>query len=67
MATTIRIIRDEVDYAVAMTAYEAYFNNEPAAGSEDGDRFETLGLLLAKYEEDHPTPESQSKRSRANF
>ena len=55
MATTISIIRDEIDYATAMIAYEAYFNNEPAAGSEDGDRFEMLGLLLAKYEEQRPT------------
>jgi antitoxin component HigA of HigAB toxin-antitoxin module len=56
MDTTISIIRDEIDYATALIAYEAYFNNEPATGSEDGDRFEMLGLLLAKYEEQRPTP-----------
>lgn len=54
MANKISIIRDEAGYATAMAEFEAYFDNEPEAGSEDGDRFERLGLLLAKYEEEHP-------------
>jgi antitoxin component HigA of HigAB toxin-antitoxin module len=59
MASKISIIRDEAGYAAAMAEYEAFFNNEPALGSEDGDRFELLGLLLAKYEEDHfPMPKT---------
>ena len=53
----ISIIRDEAGYAEAVAEFEAYFDNEPAAGSDDGDRFELLGLLLAKYEEEHfPLP-----------
>jgi HTH-type transcriptional regulator/antitoxin HigA len=57
MAQTISIIRDEAGYAAAMAEFEAYFDNEPALGSEDGDRFELLGLLLAKYEEEQfPMP-----------
>lgn len=49
----IHILRDEADYQAALQAYEAFFDDEPAPGSEAGDRFELLGLLLAKYEEDH--------------
>ncbi len=53
----IHILRDEADYQAAKAAYEAYFDDEPEPGSEAGDRFELLGLLLAKYEEDHfPMP-----------
>ncbi|MBO9558880.1 MAG: helix-turn-helix domain-containing protein [Caulobacter sp.] len=53
----IGIIRDEIGYREALAAYEAFFDHEPEAGSDDGDRFELLGLLLAKYEEEHfPMP-----------
>ena len=51
------IIRDEAGYARALAAFEVYFDNEPSIGSEDSDRFELLGLLLAKYEEERfPMP-----------
>lgn len=57
MATDIKIIRDEAGYLSALAEYEAFFDHEPVAGSDDGDRFELLGLLLAKYEEDRtPMP-----------
>jgi len=49
----IHILRDEADYQAALTAYEAFFDNEPEPGSDGADRFELLGLLLAKYEEDN--------------
>jgi HTH-type transcriptional regulator/antitoxin HigA len=59
MAQTISIIRDEAGYAAALAEFEACFDHEPAPGSEDGDRFELLGLLLAKYEEEHfPMPKT---------
>ncbi len=59
MATMISIIRDEAGYAEALAKFETYFDNEPEAGSDAGDRFELLGLLLAKYEEEHfPMPRS---------
>lgn len=48
----IGIIRSDVDYEAAMTEFEGYFDNEPAAGSPEADRFELLGLVLSKYEED---------------
>jgi antitoxin component HigA of HigAB toxin-antitoxin module len=50
--TKISIIRDEAGYTEALAAFEAYFDNEPEVGSDDGDRFELLGLHLAKYEEE---------------
>ena len=50
--TKIGIIRNEVGYAEALAEFETYFDNEPEAGSDAGDRFELLGLLLAKYEEE---------------
>lgn len=57
MANDIKIIRDEAGYRSALATFEAFFDNEPEAGSDDGDRFELLGLLLAKYEEEHfPMP-----------
>lgn len=57
MAPDIKIIRDEAGYHSALAEFEAFFDNEPEAGSDGGDRFELLGLLLAKYEEDHfPMP-----------
>jgi HTH-type transcriptional regulator / antitoxin HigA len=49
----IHILRDEADYQRALADYEAFFDDEPAPGSEAGDRFELLGLVLAKYEEEH--------------
>lgn len=59
MASGISIIRDEAGYAAAMADYEAIFDDDPEIGSEAGDRFELLGLLLAKYEEDHfPMPKT---------
>ena len=57
MVQKISIIHDEAGYAAALAEYESYFDYEPEIGSEGADRFELLGLLLAKYEEDHfPMP-----------
>ena len=53
MAIEIKIIRDEAGYVAALAAFEAFFDHEPESGTEDADRFELLGLLLAKYEEEH--------------
>lgn len=59
MASQISIIRDEAGYAAALAEYGAFFDNEPEAGSEAANRFELLGLLLAKYEEDQfPMPKT---------
>ena len=36
-----------------MVEFESYFDNEPAPGSAEADRFELLGLVLSKYEGEH--------------
>lgn len=51
--TTLRPLRSEADFDAALGEYESYFNNEPKPDTEAAYRFEVLGLLLAKYEEDH--------------
>ena len=59
MSFNVHILRDEADYQAALAAYERYFDDEPAAGSEAADHFMLLGLLLARYEEEHhPLPDS---------
>lgn len=57
MAIDIKIIRDEAGYQSALAEFETFFDKEPEVGSDEGDRFELLGLLLAKYEEERfPMP-----------
>jgi len=53
----IRVLHTEAEYEAALTEYEAYFDKEPAEGSPEADRFELLGLVIAKYEDEHlPMP-----------
>ncbi|EZP46688.1 putative transcription regulator containing HTH domain protein [Stenotrophomonas sp. RIT309] len=49
----IRPVRTEVDYQNALRELEAYFENEPALDSEEGDRFEILATLVEAYEAKH--------------
>jgi len=49
----IRPVRTEVDYQNALRELEAYFENEPALDSEEGDRFEILATLVEAYEARH--------------
>jgi len=49
----IRPVRTEVDYQSALRELEAYFGNEPALDSEEGDRFEILATLVEAYEAKH--------------
>ncbi|KQW72217.1 hypothetical protein ASE17_04950 [Phenylobacterium sp. Root77] len=53
LATPLRPIRDESEFEAALREYESYFDNEPQPDTEEAYRFEVLGLLLAKYEQDH--------------
>jgi len=46
----IRPIRTEDDYKAALREVSAYFDNEPAPGTLDGDRFEILLTLIESYE-----------------
>ncbi len=50
---TLHLIRDQATYDAYLAEYETYFDSEPAPGSDAADRFELLGLLLSRYEEDH--------------
>ncbi|HXU99862.1 MAG TPA: transcriptional regulator [Caulobacteraceae bacterium] len=52
MDNEIHIIRNDAEYDGAMAEYEAYFDAEPARGTREAERFELLGLLLARYEEE---------------
>ena len=52
-------IHDEAEYRAALTEFESYFDDEPAPGTIEADRFEALGLALARYEhEHHPMPDA---------
>jgi HTH-type transcriptional regulator/antitoxin HigA len=49
----IRPIKSEEDYKAALREVSTYFDNEPAPGSAEGDRFEVLITLLESYEAKH--------------
>ena len=49
----IRPIRTKKDYKAALRDLSAYFDNEPAPGTEEGDRFEILATLVEAYEARH--------------
>jgi HTH-type transcriptional regulator / antitoxin HigA len=49
----IRPIHDEAEYDAALREVQQYFDNEPARGSPEGDRFEILLALIAAYEQKH--------------
>ncbi|MBA4001648.1 MAG: hypothetical protein C0461_13760 [Brevundimonas sp.] len=40
----------EADYQAVLKEYEAFFDNEPQLGSEEGEYFQHLGAALARYE-----------------
>ena len=52
----VRAIHNDADYAWAMQEVRQYFDNEPAPGSADGDRFEILLQLIKGYEDKFPIP-----------
>lgn len=49
----IRPIHTEADYKAALRDVSGYFDNEPAPGTEDADRFEILLTLIEAYEAKH--------------
>lgn len=46
----IRPIRNDEDLAWALKEIEPYFDNQPAFGSAEGDRFDVLAALIEAYE-----------------
>ncbi|GAC1335916.1 MAG: type II toxin-antitoxin system HigA family antitoxin [Beijerinckiaceae bacterium] len=49
----IRPIRNEADYEWALREIIPYFDNQPEAGSPNGDRFDVLATLIEAYEARH--------------
>ena len=49
----LRPLRTEEDYQGALREVSAYFDDEPAPGTPDGDRFEILLTLVEAYEAKH--------------
>lgn len=49
----IRPIRTPADYEAALKETSKYFDNEPAPGTPDGDRFEILLTLIQAWEARH--------------
>jgi HTH-type transcriptional regulator/antitoxin HigA len=53
IAMEIRPLRTEADYKAALEAVAPYFDLEPEPGSEEGDRFEILLMVIEAYEAKH--------------
>jgi HTH-type transcriptional regulator/antitoxin HigA len=49
----IRPIKTEDDYEWALAEIEVYFDDEPAVGTADGNRFDVLATLIEAYERAH--------------
>lgn len=49
----VKPIRTEADYRWALDEIEQYFDNEPARGTPEADRFEVLADLIEAYESRH--------------
>ena len=49
----IRPIRNDADYRWALAEIEQYFDNEPAEGSLESDRFDVLATLIDAYEREN--------------
>jgi HTH-type transcriptional regulator / antitoxin HigA len=49
----VRPLCSAAEYEGALAEYESYFDNEPLPDSDAACRFQMLGILLAKYEEEH--------------
>ncbi len=49
----IRPIRTHADYETSLLEASRYFDNEPAPGTEDGDKFEILITLIESWEAKH--------------
>lgn len=49
----VRPLHNEQDYDWAINEVTCYFDDQPASGTPDGDRFEILTALIRAYEEKH--------------
>jgi len=46
----VRAIHSDADYEWALKEVEKYFDNVPASGTPEADRFDVLSNLIAQYE-----------------
>ncbi|WP_277268382.1 helix-turn-helix domain-containing protein [Pantoea septica] len=53
MKYEIKPIRTEEDYEAALAAVSPFFDKEPEIGSDEGNFFEVMILLIEKYEQEH--------------
>lgn len=49
----VRPLHTEQDYDWALVEVARYFEDQPAPGTDDGDRFEVLSTLIKDYEDKH--------------
>jgi len=49
----VRPLHNEQDYDWAIREVTRYFETEPTLGTDDGDRFEVLSILIKAYEDKH--------------
>jgi HTH-type transcriptional regulator/antitoxin HigA len=48
-----RPLRNEADYEAALEEIACYFDQEPAPGTPEADRFDILAMLIGVYEREH--------------
>lgn len=53
----IKLIKSDSEYELALQRAESFFENPPKIGTEKGDEFELLLLVIKEYEDKHfPIP-----------
>lgn len=59
----IGTITNDADLASAISEVSKYFDHVPAPGTPEAERFDTLSMLIAAYEEaNHPVEEADAPR-----
>ena len=53
MMMDVKPLHNEQDYDWAIREIARYFGAEPEPGSDAGDRFEVLAILIKDYEDKH--------------
>ena len=53
MMMDVRPLHTEADYEWALDEVERYFDNPPAPGTPEADRFDVLSVLIQNHEDSH--------------
>ena len=64
---TLRPLRNEHDYDLALAEIEKHFDKEPEPGTPGADRFDMLALLIGDYEKRHWNVEAPDPVSAIRF